>query len=75
MLVAGVAVLALAMVSRFPYAKLAQLLKLPPWLWVLPAIGAHDQRAVTFVAGRGRATWSAARCCGCVTARRPALAA
>ena len=30
--VAGVALLALAMVSSFPYAKLARLLKLPPWL-------------------------------------------
>ena len=31
--VAGVALLAFAMVSSFPYAKLARLVKLPPWLW------------------------------------------
>ena len=36
----GVALLGLAMVSTFPYAKLPRLVKLPPWLWVLPVVGA-----------------------------------
>ncbi len=40
-MVAGVALLAFAMVSSFPYAKLARLLKLPPWLWLAPV----DRRA------------------------------
>ncbi len=35
-IVAGLAVL---MVSSFPYAKLAQIVQLPPWLWVLPLVG------------------------------------
>jgi CDP-diacylglycerol--serine O-phosphatidyltransferase len=46
--VLGVAVLALAMVSSFPYAKLARLLRLPPWLLVLPAVGALVDYRVTF---------------------------
>jgi CDP-diacylglycerol--serine O-phosphatidyltransferase len=37
---AVVGALALLMVSSFPYAKLAQIAKLPPWLWVLPVVGA-----------------------------------
>jgi CDP-diacylglycerol--serine O-phosphatidyltransferase len=37
---AVVAALALLMVSGFPYAKLAQIAKLPPWLWVLPVVAA-----------------------------------
>nr|WP_285553243.1 CDP-alcohol phosphatidyltransferase family protein [Actinoplanes regularis] len=37
---AGVALLAFAMVSSFPYAKLARILRLPPWLWLLPVVGA-----------------------------------
>jgi CDP-diacylglycerol--serine O-phosphatidyltransferase len=32
--VAGLALLAFAMVSSFPYAKLARLIELPPWLWL-----------------------------------------
>jgi CDP-diacylglycerol--serine O-phosphatidyltransferase len=47
--VAGVALLGLAMVSSFPYAKLARLLKLPPWLLVLPVVGALVDYQVTFV--------------------------
>ncbi len=35
-IVGGLAVL---MVSGFPYAKLAHLAKLPPWLWVVPIVG------------------------------------
>src|SRR5690606_41452245 len=37
---AGVALLAFAMVSSFPYAQRARLLRLPPWLWALPVPGA-----------------------------------
>ncbi|MFC4037943.1 CDP-alcohol phosphatidyltransferase family protein [Dactylosporangium siamense] len=48
--VAGVAVLGLAMVSSFPYAKLARLAKLPPWLFVLPVVGALVDFRLTFVA-------------------------
>lgn len=44
----AVAVLALAMVSSFPYAKLPRLLKLPPWLLVLPAVGALIDYRLTF---------------------------
>ena len=48
--VLGVALLGLAMVSSFPYAKLARLLRLPPWLLVLPVIGALVDYRLTFVA-------------------------
>jgi CDP-diacylglycerol--serine O-phosphatidyltransferase len=48
-LVAAVAVMALAMVSSFPYAKLPRVLKLPPWLLVLPVIGVLVDLSVTFV--------------------------
>lgn len=33
-----VALLAILMVSAFPYMKLTQLLRLPKWLWLLPAV-------------------------------------
>ncbi|BCJ44380.1 CDP-diacylglycerol--serine O-phosphatidyltransferase [Actinoplanes ianthinogenes] len=46
---AGVALLAFAMVSSFPYAKLARIVKLPPWLWVLPIVGALVDSKMTFV--------------------------
>jgi CDP-diacylglycerol--serine O-phosphatidyltransferase len=46
----GVALLAFAMVSSFPYAKLARLLKLPPWLWLLPLVAAFVDARLTFVA-------------------------
>jgi CDP-diacylglycerol--serine O-phosphatidyltransferase len=46
----GVAVLAFAMVSSFPYAKLARLLRLPPWLWLLPLVAAFVDARLTFVA-------------------------
>jgi CDP-diacylglycerol--serine O-phosphatidyltransferase len=46
--VAGVALLAFAMVSSFPYAKLARLVKLPPWLWVVPVVGALVDVRITF---------------------------
>ncbi len=48
-LVGGVALLAVAMVSSFPYAKLARLLKLPPWLWLLPLVAAFVDPRLTFV--------------------------
>lgn len=47
-LVAGVALLAFAMVSSFPYAKLARLVKLPAWLWLAPVIGALVDIRLTF---------------------------
>ncbi|MEU5548659.1 MULTISPECIES: phosphatidylcholine/phosphatidylserine synthase [unclassified Micromonospora] len=46
--VAGVALLAFTMVSSFPYAKLARLVKLPPWVWVVPVLGALIDIRVTF---------------------------
>jgi CDP-diacylglycerol--serine O-phosphatidyltransferase len=46
----GVALLAFAMVSSFPYAKLARLIKLPPWLWLLPVVGALVDPRLTFAA-------------------------
>ena len=45
----GVALLAFAMVSSFPYAKLARLVKLPPWLWLLPIVGVLVDPRLTFV--------------------------
>nr|WP_189205824.1 CDP-alcohol phosphatidyltransferase family protein [Couchioplanes caeruleus] len=45
----GVALLAFAMVSSFPYAKLARIVKLPPWLWLLPVVGALVDARLTFV--------------------------
>ncbi|MGK5742772.1 CDP-alcohol phosphatidyltransferase family protein [Micromonospora sp. URMC 103] len=47
-LLAGVALLAFAMVSSFPYAKLARLVKLPPWLWLAPVVGALVDVRITF---------------------------
>ncbi|WBB71068.1 CDP-alcohol phosphatidyltransferase family protein [Micromonospora sp. WMMD812] len=47
-LLAGVALLAFAMVSSFPYAKLARLVKLPPWLWLAPVVGALIDIRLTF---------------------------
>jgi CDP-diacylglycerol--serine O-phosphatidyltransferase len=46
--VALVALLAFAMVSSFPYAKLARLIKLPPWLLLAPVIGAFVDVRLTF---------------------------
>lgn len=46
----GVAVLAFAMVSGFPYATLARLLRLPLWLWLAPLVGALVDPRLTFVA-------------------------
>jgi len=49
-LAAAVAVYALAMVTSFPYAKLVSVLRLPMWLWVIPAICAMISVPVTFAA-------------------------
>lgn len=49
-LLSGVAMLALAMVSSFPYAKLARLLRLPVWLLLAPLAGALVDPRLTFVA-------------------------
>ncbi|GAA0387647.1 hypothetical protein GCM10009541_33290 [Micromonospora gifhornensis] len=46
--IAGVSLLAFTMVSSFPYAKLARLVKLPPWLWLAPVIGALIDVRLTF---------------------------
>jgi CDP-diacylglycerol--serine O-phosphatidyltransferase len=35
-------------VTSFPYAKLPRLLRLPPWLLVLPAVGALIDYRLTF---------------------------
>jgi CDP-diacylglycerol--serine O-phosphatidyltransferase len=48
--VAVVVLLALAMVSSFPYLKLARLLRLPPWLLAAPVIGAFIDYRLTFAA-------------------------
>jgi CDP-diacylglycerol--serine O-phosphatidyltransferase len=48
-LLAGVALLAFAMVSSFPYAKLARIVKLPPWVWLAPIVGALIDPRLTFV--------------------------
>lgn len=46
----GVALLGVAMVSSFPYAKMARLIKLPPWLWLVPVFGALVDPRLTFAA-------------------------
>lgn len=43
-----VALLGFAMVSSFPYAKLARLLRLPPWLLAVPVMGALVDVRITF---------------------------
>jgi CDP-diacylglycerol--serine O-phosphatidyltransferase len=48
--VTALAVLALAMVSSFPYAKLARIATLPPWLWLPAVVGAFVDYRVTFAA-------------------------
>jgi CDP-diacylglycerol--serine O-phosphatidyltransferase len=49
-MVAALAVLALAMVSGFPYAKLARIATLPAWLWLPVVVGAFVDYRVTFAA-------------------------
>lgn len=48
-LLAGVALLAFAMVSSFPYAKLAKIVRLPAWFWLAPIVGALIDARLTFV--------------------------
>ncbi len=48
--VAGVALLAIAMVSGFPYAKVARLARLPIWIWVVPIAGLLVAPQATFAA-------------------------
>ncbi len=48
--VGGVALLALAMVSSFPYAKLARIIRLPVWLFALPVVGFLLDYRITFLA-------------------------
>jgi CDP-diacylglycerol--serine O-phosphatidyltransferase len=43
-----VGALALLMVSEFPYVKLSRVLRLPPWLWLVPAAGALMDVPATF---------------------------
>jgi CDP-diacylglycerol--serine O-phosphatidyltransferase len=45
---AGVTLLAFAMVSSFPYAKLARLVRMPLWLWLAPLAGAFIDIRLTF---------------------------
>jgi CDP-diacylglycerol--serine O-phosphatidyltransferase len=45
----GMALLAFAMVSSFPYATIARLVRLPSWLWLAPLAGALVSPQVTFL--------------------------
>lgn len=47
-MVAGVVLLAIAMVSSFPYAKLAKVVKLPLWLLAIPLVGIIANMQITF---------------------------
>lgn len=44
----GVTLLAFAMVSSFPYATLARLIRLPLWLWLVPLAGVVVSPQATF---------------------------
>lgn len=46
---AGMAVLAFAMVSRFPYPTIDRLRQLPAWLWLVPLGGAVVNPTATFL--------------------------
>ncbi len=46
--VAAVALLAVAMVSGFPYAKVGRLVRLPVWIWVAPIAGLLIDFQATF---------------------------
>jgi CDP-diacylglycerol--serine O-phosphatidyltransferase len=41
------------MVTSFPYVKLVRILRLPPWVWVLPAIATMISIPGTFIAIAG----------------------
>lgn len=49
-LLVAVVVLALGMVSAFPYPTVVQLLRLPAWLWLLPLVGAAVDAQTTLLA-------------------------
>jgi CDP-diacylglycerol--serine O-phosphatidyltransferase len=46
--VGSVVLLAIAMVSSFPYVKLARVLRLPPWMLALPVVAAFVDYRLTF---------------------------
>lgn len=46
--VGGLALLAFAMVSSFPYVKIARLVKLPPWMWLALVVCALIDLRLTF---------------------------
>jgi CDP-diacylglycerol--serine O-phosphatidyltransferase len=46
--VLGVVLIAVAMVSSFPYAKLAKVVKLPPWVLIVLIVGAIYNPELTF---------------------------
>ena len=48
MMVVGVVLLAVAMVSSFPYAKLAKVFHLPLWLLIIPVLGIVANLQLTF---------------------------
>jgi CDP-diacylglycerol--serine O-phosphatidyltransferase len=48
MMVVGVVLLAVAMVSSFPYAKLAKVFRLPLWLLIVPVLGIVANLQLTF---------------------------
>ncbi|GIG57463.1 hypothetical protein Lfu02_18350 [Longispora fulva] len=48
-LAVAVAAIALLMVSTFPYAKLARVLRLPRWLLVVPVLGGLADYQITFM--------------------------
>jgi CDP-diacylglycerol---serine O-phosphatidyltransferase len=45
----GLALLAFAMVSSFPYATLTRLMRMPAWFWLAPVAGALVNAQLTFV--------------------------
>jgi CDP-diacylglycerol--serine O-phosphatidyltransferase len=48
--IGAIAVIGLAMVSSFPYAKLARIVRMPPWLWLVPLVGLLVDYRLTFAA-------------------------
>jgi CDP-diacylglycerol--serine O-phosphatidyltransferase len=48
--VIAISLLAFAMVSSFPYAKLARILRLPRWMLLVPVVGAFLDYRITFAA-------------------------
>lgn len=48
-IIGGIALLALAMVTGFPYAKLGQLRQVPMWVWLVPGVGLLWDLELTFL--------------------------